>query len=230
VKRTYNLRTEDSTTLCYAVAFVGAVSNVPSLCNTYKWLAWICKLPEAITGAISGFLPPVSLAILMLLLPIILRLLAQFEGIPSRTGVELALMHRFFSFQGHFCCRYVILDQITDFVFEHVVIHSFLIVTLSSGIIAALPDLVKDPTNIPNLLAQRLPLASNFFLTYIILQGLSGTASGFLQAVQLILYYVKIVIMGSTPRSVYDIKFGPRTVNWGTLFPTTTLLVVIGEY
>ena len=63
--------------------------------------------------------------------------------------------------------------------------------------------------------------------SFIILQGLSGTAGGFLQAVPLALYYVKITLLGSTPRSVYKIKYSPRTSNWGTLFPSTTLLVVI---
>lgn len=72
-----------------------------------------------------------------------------------------------------------------------------------------------------------MPKASNFFLTYIILQGLSGTAGGFLQVVPLILYYVKIFLMGSTPRSIYGIKYTLRNVSWGTLFPVTTLLVVI---
>ena len=65
------------------------------------------------------------------------------------------------------------------------------------------------------------------FHRYIILQGLSGTAGGFLQAVTLILYYVKLILLGSAPRSVYNLKYGARSVNWGTLFPQTTLLVVI---
>lgn len=64
---------------------------------------------------------------------------------------------------------------------------------------------------------------------FIVLQGLSGVAGGFLSVVQLVLYYVKLFILGSTPRSVYDIKFGPRTVEWGTLFPSITLLTVISE-
>ncbi|KAH8101154.1 DUF221-domain-containing protein [Cristinia sonorae] len=190
----------------FPVAFVGAVSNVPVLCSTYDWLAWICKLPKVVVGIISGVLPPVALAILMMLLPIVLRLLARLEGIPQRTGLELSLMTRFFLFQ---------------------ILHSFLIVTLSSGLIAALPDLVKNPGNIPSLLAAQLPKASNFFLTYVILQGLSGTAAGFLTVVPLILYYVKLILLGSTPRSIYNIKYIGRSVAWGTLFPSTTLLVVI---
>ena len=50
---------------------------------------------------------------------------------------------------------------------------------------------------------------------------------GLLQAVPLAMYYVKIRLLGSTPRSVYNIKYSPRTSNWGTLFPSVTLLVVI---
>ncbi|KAI0739087.1 DUF221-domain-containing protein [Daedaleopsis nitida] len=188
------------------VAFVGAISNVHSLCTTYSWLAWLCDLPPVVVGIISGILPPTLLAILMMMLPIILRLLARFEGLPQRTLIERTLMKRFFLFQ---------------------VINSFLVVTLSSGIIAALPDLVKNVGSIPSLLANNLPKASTFFLTYVVLQGLSGTAAGFLQVVPLVLYYVKLFLLGSTPRSVYSIKFTMRSVSWGTLFPSITLLAVI---
>lgn len=83
----------------FPVAFVGAVSNVHALCMTYEWLAWLCKLPGPIVGIISGILPPVALAILMMLLPIILRLLSKLEGTATRTGVELSLMTRYFLFQ-----------------------------------------------------------------------------------------------------------------------------------
>ncbi|KAJ3491586.1 hypothetical protein NLI96_g589 [Meripilus lineatus] len=188
------------------VAFVGFVSNIHALCAQYSWLNWICNLPKVVVGIISGILPPVLLAVLMMLLPIVLRLLSKFEGVPQRTGVELSLMTRFFLFQ---------------------VVHSFLIVTFSSGIIAALPGLLNDPTSIPTILAQNLPQASTFFLTYIILQGLTGVASGFLTIVPLIVYYVKLILLGSTPRSVFGIKYTGRSVQWGTLWPGITLLVVI---
>ena len=81
------------------VAFIGIVSNVHSLCATYSWLAWLCTLPPVIVGIISGILPPALLAILMMMLPIILRLLARLEGMPQRTMIELSLMTRYFIFQ-----------------------------------------------------------------------------------------------------------------------------------
>lgn len=59
------------------------------------------------------------------------------------------------------------------------------------------------------------------------LQGLSGAGGGFLQIVALAVYYVKLYLLGSTPRSIYGIRFQMRSVAWGTLFPQITLLVVI---
>ncbi|KZS96318.1 DUF221-domain-containing protein [Sistotremastrum niveocremeum HHB9708] len=190
----------------FPVALVGIISNIVTDCHTAPWLAWLCKIPSVVQGIISGILPPVLLAVLTMLLPIILRLFARFEGIPRKTGLELSLMTRFFLF---------------------LVIHNFLVVTISSGIISAIPGLVKNPSGIPSLLARQLPRASTFFLTYVTLQGLAGAAGGFLQIVPLIIYYVKLFILGSTPRSVYNIKYDLRDVAWGTLFPSITLIVVI---
>ncbi|KZT62553.1 DUF221-domain-containing protein [Calocera cornea HHB12733] len=189
----------------FPVAFVGAISNVNHLC-TYNWLSWICRLPSVVVGIISGILPPLGLSLLMMCLPIVLRLLARFEGIPRYSGLELSLMTRYFLF---------------------LVVHGFLIVTLSSGIIAALPQLVQNPEQIPQILGTYLPAASTFFLTYITLQGLAGGGGGLLQAAPLVIYYLKLFILGSTPRSIWNIKYVMRDVAWGTLFPSMTLIAVI---
>lgn len=93
----------------------------------------------------------------------------------------------------------------------------------------AIFDLIHSPASAPNILAENLPRASTFFLTYAILQALSGSAGGLLQIVPLVVYYVKLFILGSTPRSVYTIKYDLRDVFFGTLFPSITLLTVICE-
>lgn len=95
----------------FPVAVVGIISNVHSLCTTASWLAWICKIPTPVLGIISGILPPVALAVLMMLLPIVLRQFAIFEGIPKHSGVELSLMTRFFLFQ--------VVVRIPRFLFMH---------------------------------------------------------------------------------------------------------------
>ncbi|KAI5480450.1 AMP deaminase [Pseudohyphozyma bogoriensis] len=190
----------------FPVAFVGLISNVSSLCISAPWLAWLCKLPTPVNGIIQGVLPPVALAVLFILLPIVLRLAARFQGIPLRTQIELSLMTRYFLF---------------------LVIHGFLIVTLSSGLVAAIPQITKDPGSAVTLLATKLPAASTFFLTYIVTTALGAAGGGLAQIVKLIVYYVKLFILGSTPRSVAGIKLGMSGVAWGTLFPGITLLTVI---
>ncbi len=54
------------------VAFVGLISNITYL-ETFTWLKWLEKIPSAIMGVISGLLPSVMLAILMSLVPIVMR-------------------------------------------------------------------------------------------------------------------------------------------------------------
>lgn len=96
---TRSLRCTKARPLLLLVAFVGAVSNISSLSQKYHWLSWLNDLPSTVIGIIQGILPSVLLAVLFMLLPIVLRLMARFEGIPKRTGIELSLMTRFFIFE-----------------------------------------------------------------------------------------------------------------------------------
>ena len=60
----------------FSVAFVGTLSNITTLTDTFSWLSWIkgdSFGKKVLQGVISGVLPPVLLALLMLLLPFILR-------------------------------------------------------------------------------------------------------------------------------------------------------------
>lgn len=56
----------------FPVAFVGIVTNVSALAK-YSWLSWINRIPGSVLGIIQGILPPLALAVLMMILPIILR-------------------------------------------------------------------------------------------------------------------------------------------------------------
>jgi hypothetical protein len=142
------------------VTFVGFLSNIHSVCSTYKWLGWVCKAPIVIVNFVQGFLSTVLLVVLFMLVPIIMRMLARFEGIPQRTGVELSLMNRYFMFQVIVSVSCAVLDHIS---YKNQ--NGFLVVSFSSGIIASLPGLVNHPTGVPTLLAQNLPKSSTFFLT-----------------------------------------------------------------
>ena len=164
------------------VAFVGIVTNVDTLCGQ-SWLSWICRLPAPALGIIRGVLPPVGLAILFAVLPMVLRKLIKLQGEVLKSETELKLFSRFWLFQ---------------------VIHGFLIITAASGLINALGELGNNPGSVTTLLASRLPGASIFFLTFILTVTFSGAAKGYAQVVPFVMYNFRGLLGGNTPRKWYN--------------------------
>lgn len=189
------------------VAFVGFISNLTYITNTLTWLKFIYKLPDQLIGLITALLPTVMLAVLMALLPIILRLMAKWGGAMTTQAVELRVQTTYLTFQ---------------------VVHTFIMVTLSSSAISVITGLINDPSSATNLLASNLPRASNFFISYIILQGLSVAGGVILQLVGLILFFIMSKILDNTPRKKWTRWMTLKGVGWGTLFPAVTTLAIIG--
>ena len=188
------------------VAIIGAISNITQLANTYSWLSWLNAIPPSIVGVVDGLLPTILLAVLMALLPIFLRFLAKKAGSATLSEVEYRVQNYYFSFQ---------------------VIQVFLINTVASGIIGSLSEILKSPGNTPGLLAQGLPKASNFYLSYFILQGL-GVVSGTLVAiVGLILFIVLGKLLDKTPRKMLKRWMTLSAPGLGTVYPIYTNLFVI---
>jgi len=76
--------------------------------------------------------------------------------------------------------------------------HTFFVVTLASGLISSIKPLAENPSSVATILAQQMPTASTFFVTLILTQ-FTGVAGTLLQAVTLLLYYVKIILFGGSP-------------------------------
>lgn len=188
------------------VAITGSISNIQYLTDKVHFLSFINKCPKVILGLITGLLPSVMLAILMALLPIILRLMAKLAGAPSLSQIELSTQNSYFAFQ---------------------VVQVFLVATLSSAASAAVTSIIKDPSSVTSLLANNLPKASNFYISYLILQGLSVSALALLQIVGLILSKILGRILDGTPRKMWKRWNQLSGIGWGTLFPIYTNLFVI---
>ncbi|KAJ1304283.1 hypothetical protein OPQ81_005443 [Rhizoctonia solani] len=186
--------------------FAGILSNVDQLCVKAKWLQWICRLPDVVQGIIQGVLPPAVIAILFLLLPIYLRAMAVFECIPRHSLVSISLYKRYYLF---------------------LVVHGFLTVTFASGIVSAIVPILEQPSKAVELLAKNLPNASIFFLTYIVANGLAGSASALAQVGPLVLYFLKKRLFGSTPRQSFEITFMMPQADFGVLLPRMSLLCTI---
>ena len=138
------------------------------------------------------------LAVLMALLPIYLRFMAKMAGLPTYSAIELRTQTFYFWFQ---------------------VIQVFIVTTLTSAASAAVPTVIKNPGSLQTLLAQNLPTASNFYIDYFILQGLTFSSGALLQIVGLILFKVLGKVLGSTPRKQYNHWANLSSLGWGTVMP-----------
>ena len=188
-------------------AAVGAISNIQALTDKVHFLRFILDVPPWILGVITGLLPVVLMSILIALVPIILRLMAKLSGEPTLAAVELQVQNTFFAFQ---------------------VVQVFLVVTLASAATSVVTSIINNPSSAADLLAKNIPTASNFYVSYIILQGLSFSAGALLQIVGLILGKVLGTLLDKTPRKMYNRWSNLAGLGWGTVYPGVTLLAVIG--
>ena len=190
------------------VGFVGSISNLKSLTGKVTFLRFINDIPPVILGVVQGLLPAILLAVLMALLPIILRFMARKGGCPTQAAVELRTQNFYFLFQ---------------------VIQVFLITTFTSAASAVATKIIQKPTDAPQLLASNLPHASNFFISYLIVQGLYVSANALAQLAGVIIFRILGKILDNTPRKMYKRFTTLAGLGWGTVFPIYTNLGVIGK-
>ncbi|KAK1825900.1 hypothetical protein QBC39DRAFT_399983 [Podospora conica] len=189
------------------VAFVGILSNVNRLTENVPFLSFINDIPDEVLGVITGLLPVVLLAILVALVPKVLRLVARQSGAMTLSQVELRTQNWFFAF---------------------LVIQVFLVTTLSSSATAVASDIVSDPTSAPDILSRNLPKASNFYLSYFVLQGIALSALHLLNPGVL---FRKGILgtkhMAKTPRKMFDRLSLLKSRQPGSEYPKYTNLGVI---
>jgi hypothetical protein len=185
-------------------ALVGIVSNVESLAKI-PFLVWVPKLPAPILGFLSGFVPAIALSLFMSLVPMMLRFCAAQAGVPSAVQAELFCQKAYFAFQ---------------------VVQVFLITTLTAAASSAFFDVLKDPSSAQNLLAKNLPKASNFYISYILIQCLAAGGSNLLHLLDLFRHQIFVKAI-SIPRSQHNLWRRLRPVHWGGVFPVFTNMGVI---
>ena len=70
------------------VAFAGTLSQIDTVKKSLPWLAgWLGNAPGWVISIVQGILPIAIIAILVALLPVILRLLVRLEGKPTGTSI-----------------------------------------------------------------------------------------------------------------------------------------------
>ncbi|KAL1614151.1 phosphate metabolism protein 7 [Diplodia seriata] len=137
------------------VAAIGSFSNVSYLAKKYTWLAWLDRLSETQLGLLTGLVPALLLSLLQSLVPRFYRYIARQSGAVTLSHVELRTQTYFFVFS---------------------LIQVFLVTTFSSGLTAVIGQIALEPSSAPTLLAENLPKASNFYISYFVLYGIAISA------------------------------------------------------
>jgi hypothetical protein len=132
---------------------------------------------------------------------------ALLAGEPSLTHVELFTQNVYFIFQ---------------------VVQVFLAVTSASSASSIAKLIIDDPTSIPELLAKRLPTASNFYISYFIVQGLTISTGIISQVFGLLVFKLLYKYRANTPRKLYVKWTTLNEISLGSTLPVLTNLGVIG--
>jgi hypothetical protein len=109
------------------------------------------------------------------------------------------------------------------------IVQVFLITTLTSAASAAITQILKDPMSARGLLSQNLPKASNFYISYFILQGLAMSATRIVHMGSVIRHH----FMGSSgrnPKLISARYHRLRKIHWGSVYPVFTNMGVIGTF
>ncbi|KAK5800759.1 hypothetical protein VI817_002971 [Penicillium citrinum] len=190
----------------FPVAFTGLLSQLSYLEGAFTWLHWLSTLPDWFISAVQGVLPALFLAILMALLPLILRFLSKTQGLHTGMAIELTVQNYFFAF---------------------LFVQLFLVVTIASSFSTILEN-ITNVTSWPDILAQNIPKSSNYFFSYMILQAMSVSAGALVQIFGLISWFILAPILDSTARKKWARTTNLNQMQWGTFFPVYTTLASIG--
>lgn len=188
------------------VAVVGCISNVNFLSEKVPFLHWIKDIPSVILGIVTGVVPALALSVLMSLVPPFIKKLGKMSGCMNTQEVELYCQSWYYAF---------------------LVIQVFLVMTSTSSASATVEAIINNPGSAMTLLANNLPKASNFYIAYFLLQGLTAPPFAMAQIVPLILNQFLGKILDKTPRQKWNRYNTLNKPNWGVVYPAVQILVCI---
>jgi hypothetical protein len=189
------------------VALAGLLSQIIYITQAIPWLSWINELPMSFLGLLQGVVPPVLVTVLVKGFILILDYLVRKQGISSRSQIDVKIQDYYF---------YFLFVQVT------------LVVSLSAGL-TAIANEIASGAWLAATLAKNLPKASNYFISHILLQALSISASSLLRMDRL---FGKLLLSPIFDKSVTRMmtRRKGQDVQWGTFVPVFTNLSCIGKF
>ena len=109
------------------------------------------------------------------------------------------------------------------------VVQVFLVVTIASSASALVKQIAANPGNLTSVLAAKIPLASNFYISYFMVQGLTIASGVISQVIGFVIFKILYKFMAGTPRKMYQRWSNLSAISWGSTLPVYTNIAVIGK-
>ncbi|GFR49707.1 hypothetical protein Agub_g11860 [Astrephomene gubernaculifera] len=185
------------------VTAIQALIEVPKLAKV-PVLGAIVTAP-AVRQILEAIVPGLALKIFLALVPLLLRIMALLSGATSQSEIDFGVTKRFFLF------------QVIVVFFGNIIAGSFF---------NQLKQWANDPASVVPTLGKSIPMTSTFFITYLLINGLSVKAIAFFRPPAFILFWVLSRFAGS-PRARQRIWMYQYTDN-GTTVVDHTIAMMIG--
>ncbi|KAJ2714018.1 phosphate metabolism protein 7 [Coemansia spiralis] len=189
------------TILSAALSGLVQVGSLAEL-SAFAWL----RDNDVAMGIFSGIVPSLVLAALMAAVPTVLELLLRLEGTMRCSEIGLRMLHRYYLFQ---------------------VWNVYLVTIFSSSIVQIVAQSVSRPQDIVRLIQSQVPQSATNILTYVLLLSFFGAAREALQAVPLVLRYLRLLVVAKSPRALRMAE-EPRVFDWARVVPTHSLVFLMG--
>lgn len=191
-------------TYIFPVSLIGLVFSLPFLTLVLPMTRWITRtLPSSFAGIVSGILPALFLSYFSMFVHCGFRKLSTMKGWITHAQIEVDLQCWYFWFLW---------------------IHQFLVVSVLALVFSFAQQIVADPYSLPKLLAHNLPQALTFYLHFFVSEAWGLLGGSFLSLHAIFVYLIQSMCCRQTPRQWNKCVSGLPQPNWGTTFPTFTVL------
>jgi len=155
------------------VALVAALASIESIQKVFPFLKPVLEYDPALSALIAGLLPVIAISVLNSLLPSIYAAFGTYSGLFSKSDITLYTVQNL-----HY----------------HLVLHSFIVLTISTSIFDSLTEILSSPLDLFPLLGRSIPTAASFFINFVTLNALGNIAMKLAAFAPLVIGWLKAKI------------------------------------
>ncbi|KAJ3020830.1 hypothetical protein HKX48_000130 [Thoreauomyces humboldtii] len=185
---------------------IASFTSLKSLAKVPAFQGAVAKLASypRLSALVQSIGPPLIVNICNLVVPYLFEFLSEYQGLPSRSGVELATMSKYWTF---------------------LFFNTFLVFMIAQTVIKVAGDFIKNPISIVNTAVDYLPSAASFFINYVLLNLLLFPIELLRPGIMIIQLVGRWVC--KTPRDFHELSIFSSSLNYGILYPIHVLIFVI---